>query len=193
MKYYGIKGDNYKNIVNDWEEAKKIIGEIKNPKYKSFLSEEEAEAFINDVELSDGITEPKCYIDGSFNQDTNEYSFGGVLIINDKEYTFNKKFDKDEYSEFRNVAGEIKGASFIINYCIKNGINKLHLFYDYEGIEAWFTNRWNQNTLISKKYAEFRDTVKDKIEVVFHKVKGHSNNHYNDLADKLAKEALGIK
>ena len=67
MKYYGIKGDNYKNIVNDWEEAKKIISEIKNPKYKSFLSEEEAEAFINDVELSDGITEPKCYIDGSFN------------------------------------------------------------------------------------------------------------------------------
>ena len=40
---------------------------------------------------------------------------------------------------------------------------------------------------------EFRDNVKDKIEVIFHKVKGHSNNHYNDLADKLAKEALGIK
>ena len=193
MKYYGIKGENYKNIVNDWEEAKKIISEIKNPKYKSFLSKDEAEAFINDVLLSDGITEPKCYIDGSFNQDTNEYSFGGVLIINDKEYTFNKKFDKDEYSEYRNVAGEIKGASFIINYCIKNGIKKLHLFYDYEGIEAWYTNRWNQNTLISRKYAEFRDNVKDKIEVIFHKVKGHSNNRYNDLADKLAKEALGIK
>ena len=193
MKYYGIKGENYKNIVNDWEEAKKIISGIKNPKYKSFLSKDEAEAFINDALLSDGITEPKCYIDGSFNQDTNEYSFGGVLIINDKEYTFNKKFDKDEYSEYRNVAGEIKGASFIINYCIKNGIKKLHLFYDYEGIEAWYTNRWNQNTLISQKYAEFRDNVKDKIEVIFHKVKGHSNNRYNDLADKLAKEALGIK
>lgn len=193
MKYYGIKGDNYKNIVTDWEEAKKIISEIKNPKYKSFLSQDEAEAFINDIELSDGIDEPKCYIDGSFNQDTNEYSFGGVLIINEKEYTFNKKFDKDEYSEYRNVAGEIKGASFIINYCIKNNIKRIHLFYDYEGIEAWFTGRWGQNTLISQKYAEFRDSIKDKIEVVFHKVKGHSNNHYNDLADKLAKEALGIK
>ena len=34
---------------------------------------------------------------------------------------------------------------------------------------------------------------KEKIDVKFVKVKSHSNDHYNDIADKLAKEALGIK
>ena len=37
------------------------------------------------------------------------------------------------------------------------------------------------------------DRVKDKIHVVFHKVKSHTNNYYNDYADRLAKDALGIK
>ena len=31
-----------------------------------------------------------------------------------------------------------------------------------------------------------------KIEVVFHKVKSHTNNEYNDKVDRLAKEAVGM-
>ena len=193
MKYYGIKGENYKNIVNDWEETKKIISEIKNPKYKSFLSEEEADAFINHVELSDGITEPKCYIDGSFNELTNTYGFGCVLIIDNKEYKFKKTYDKiDEYTELRNVAGEIKAAGFIINHCYKNGIKVLHIFYDYMGIEAWYTKQWKARSNIAIEYQKFSDSMKDKIEVKFHKVKSHTNNKYNEIVDKLAKEACGL-
>ena len=32
-----------------------------------------------------------------------------------------------------------------------------------------------------------------KCDISFHKVKGHSNDKYNDMADQLAKDALGIK
>ena len=32
----------------------------------------------------------------------------------------------DEYSELRNVAGEIRGAGYIINYAINLGLKKLH-------------------------------------------------------------------
>ena len=34
--------------------------------------------------------------------------------------------------------------------------------------------------------------MKDKLHVRFIKVKGHSNDKYNDMADMLAKEALGL-
>jgi ribonuclease HI len=193
MKYYAIKTDNEKFIFESWDEAKEKMKSLVNPKHKSFSTKEEAEAFLEDRVYLDGVSEPKAYVDGSYNEKNNSYGFGVVLIIDNKEYHFSKGYEEDEYSSFRNVAGEIKGVAYIINYALKKSLDRLHIFYDYEGIEAWYTNRWNQNTLISKKYAEFRDTVKDKIEVVFHKVKGHSNNHYNDLADKLAKEALGIK
>lgn len=192
MKYYAIKDDNKSIIVNDWEEAKIKLKDFNNPKYKSFLTLEEANAFISGEILDDGVIEPKAYIDGSYDNNTNCYSFGCVLIIDNNIYKFKKAFD-DEYAQFKNVAGEIKASSFIINYSINRGIKKLHIFYDYEGIEAWFTRRWAANSLIAKKYLDFAISIENKIEIVFHKVKGHSNNYYNEMVDKLAKEALGIK
>lgn len=191
MKYYAIKDDNKSIIVDNWDIAKEKLKEFNNPKYKSFLTKEEAEAFINGVILDDGIDEIKAYIDGSYDNNTNCYSFGCVLINDGKIYKFMKAFD-DEFNKYKNVAGEIKASSFIINYSINRNIKKLHIFYDYEGIEAWYTFRWKANSDIAKRYQEFALNAKDKIDVVFHKVKGHSNNYYNEMVDKLAKEALGL-
>lgn len=190
-KYYAIKDETHKTIVCDWEEAKEIIKSYTKPKYKAFSIKEEAEAFLNDLEYDDNVREPKAYIDGSFNSKTNSYGFGCILIVDNKEYIFKKGyFEEDEYTKLRNVAGEIKGAGFIINYAINNNIKKLHIFYDYEGIEAWYTGRWNASSSIAIEYKKFSDVAKEKIEVVFHKVKSHTNNKYNDKVDKLAKESV---
>lgn len=191
VKYYAIKDETHKTIVESWDEALEIIKTYDKPKYKAFSIKEEAEAFLDDKEYDDGVTEPKAYIDGSFNSKTNSYGFGAILIIDEKEYIFKKGyFEEDEYTSLRNVAGEIKGAGFIINYSINHNIKKLHIFYDYEGIEAWYTGRWKASSSIAIEYKKFSDSVKDKIEVVFHKVKSHTNNKYNDKVDKLAKESV---
>ncbi|MDY5982491.1 MAG: ribonuclease H family protein [Anaeroplasma sp.] len=192
MKYYAIKDDLNHEIVDSWDLCKEHLKNYTKPKYKSFKTKEEAEAFLNGEILDDNITAPKAYIDGSFDSKTNAYSFGGVLIIDGKEYPYKKKFEPDEYSSLRNVAGEIQGAGFIIAYAVKKGIKELHIFYDYLGIEKWFTHEWKANSKIAIDYQILADRVKDKIKVYFHKVKSHTNNHYNDYADKLAKEALGL-
>ena len=192
MKYYAIKDDVNHEIVDSWDLCKEHLKNYTKPQYKSFKSLEEAEAFINDEILDDNITAPKAYIDGSFDSKTNAYSFGGVLIIDGKEYPYKKKFERDEYSSLRNVAGEIQGAGFIIAYAVKKGIKELHIFYDYLGIEKWFTHEWKANSKIAIDYQLLAERVKDRIKVYFHKVKSHTNNHYNDYADKLAKEALGL-
>lgn len=193
MKYYAIKDETHKVITETWEEAQSVIKECKQPKYKSFSIKEEAMAYLEDREYSDGVTEPKAYIDGSFNSKTNTYGFGAILIIDNKEYVFKKGFNEvDEYTENRNVAGEIKAAGFIINYAYKMGLKKLHIFYDYQGIEAWYTHNWKANTKIAKEYSNFSDTMNGKIEIIFHKVKSHTNNKYNDKVDLLAKEAVGM-
>lgn len=193
-KYYAIKANDKKLIVNTWDEAKLIIKDLKSPKYKSFSTIEEAEAFLSGIEIvnDENISGVVAYIDGSFDLNTKAYSFGGVLLIDGKEYRFKKKYEEDEYSSLRNVAGEIKGAGYIINYCINHGIKELHLFYDYLGIEKWYNKTWKAKSTIAIEYVNFVDTVKDKIKVIFHKVKSHTNNYYNDMADMLAKEALGI-
>ena len=190
-KYYAIKSDDYKNVVESWDECKEIIKDLKTPKYKSFQTIEEANAFLNDEELKlKDNYKYMAYTDGSFDSSTNKYSFGCVLLMNGIEYTFKKGYEPDEFSSLRNVAGEIKGAGFIINYAINHNIDELHLYYDYIGIEKWYVGEWKAKSTIAIKYQEFAKEAKKKINVVFHKVKSHTNDYYNEKVDKLAKEAL---
>lgn len=192
MKYYAVKYQDEKKIFTSWEECKNYINGKKGFLQKSFLSLSEANSFLDDIKVLEDYSLPTAYIDGSYDIETKNYSFGGVLIVNGKEYTFNKKYPTDEYSESRNVAGEIKGAGFIINYAYKKGIKELNIYYDYEGIEKWYTGQWKASSAIAIAYTDFVKDIKDKIKVNFIKVKSHSNNKYNDLADTLAKKALGL-
>jgi len=190
-KYYAIKTDDFNTIVESWDEAKEILHGLKSPKYKSFQTVEEANAFISGEELKKKDDYPyMAYTDGSFNKDNNRYSFGCVLLMNGNEYHFKKGFPEDEFSSLRNVAGEIKGASFIINYAINHDIKELHLYFDYIGIEKWYIGEWKAKSTIAIKYQEFAKEAKNKINVIFHKVKSHTNDYYNEMVDKLAKEAL---
>ena len=191
MKYYAVKYENEKKIFTNWDECLEYVKGKKRVLYKAFLSLEEANAYLEDKkEVNYDL--PTAYIDGSYDTVTGCYSFGGVLIIDDKIFDFKKKYDPDDFSSARNVAGEIKGAGFIINYAYNKGIKELNIIYDYEGIEKWYTGQWKAKSDIAKKYLEFASEIKDKIKVNFIKVKSHSNNKYNDMADKLAKEALGL-
>ncbi len=190
LKYYAVVDETNKLIYTSWEEVLKILPKLVKPKYKSFSTREEAEAYLTGKVFQEEIDAPCAYIDGSYDKDTEEYSFGGVLLYQQSIYQFKKKYPKDEFSAMRNVAGEIKGAGFIIQYAIRHHISELHIFYDYMGIEKWFTKEWQAKSPIGIEYVKFCDTIRDKIKITFHKVKSHTNNYYNELADRLAKEAL---
>ena len=194
MKYYAVKNGRQKGIFLTWEDCKEQVDGFEGAEYKSFNNIQDAEAYLINQQSEHTIVEgPVAYVDGSFKEETNEYSFGVVLLLDGKEYYFKKSFPSDELSSMRNVAGEIKAAGFIILYCLNRGINKLTIYHDYEGISKWYQNEWKANLFGTKKYQEFANEVKNQIDVRFVKVKSHSNDHYNDLADKLAKEALGIR
>ncbi len=190
MKYYALKDENNKLIYENWDEAKEALKGLKAPKYKSFKTKEEAEAFLEGKELEIDYKIPTAYIDGSYDKETENYSFGGCLFIDGNIYKFKKKYLKDEYSSFRNVAGEIKGAGYIINYAINHGIKELNIYYDYLGIEKWYKGEWQAKSPIAIEYVNYANEAKKKINVNFIKIKSHTNNKYNDLADTLAKEAL---
>lgn len=191
MKYYAVKEGENPGIYESWEECQANVVGYKGAIYKSFKTKEEAQLFLEGKEQEYSI--PTFFIDGSYDKTTESYSFGGVLINQGQITQFKKAYPKDEYSSHRNVAGEIKGAAYVINYAIKQGYQEINLCYDYIGIEKWFLGEWKANTPIALAYVRFRDQVYKQIKVNFIKIKSHSSNKYNDLADELAKEALGIK
>ena len=191
-KYYAVKEGKKPGIYENWEDCKEQVNGYSGAIYKSFQNKEDALIFIKGEEKCEP-SESYAYVDGSFLLENFEFSFGAVIFHNGEMKEFSKKFSDPELVTMRNVAGEIKGAEFVMKYCIENNIPAIDIYYDYMGIEKWCTGEWKANKPGTIDYRDFYNSIKDKIKVNFIKVKGHSGDKYNDLADKLAKKALGIE
>lgn len=196
-KYYAVRQGRRIGIFTDWDECKRLVTGYKGAEFKSFLSRDDALEYMGASRSGQSTPEPSedtavAYVDGSYNAKTKVFSCGVVLLLQDGEKTFAESFDDAELSQMRNVAGEIRGAMKAISLCTELGLKNLHIFYDYAGIEKWCTGEWKTNKSGTIEFKRFYDDASGKINIKFHKVKGHSGDKYNDMADQLAKQAAGI-
>ena len=192
MKYYAVKNGRKTGIFTDWESCRAQVEGYSGAKYKSFAEKSAAEAYLKgEAALEAEIT--TAYVDGSFNAESGVYGFGAVLLENGGISEYNGSFSDREMASMRNVAGEIEGAKFVMRYCVEKGITRVKIVYDYVGIEAWATGEWRTNKKGTLEYKKYYDSIKDTLFVQFEKVKGHSGNKYNDMADALAKTAVELQ
>lgn len=133
-----------------------------------------------------------AYVDGSYNAATGEYSYGMVMLVDGQEITASSKGNDSELSSMHNVAGEIKGAEAAMQYALDHKIRNLTIYYDYEGIAKWCLGEWKTNKQGTKAYKAFYEQAKRHVSISFVKVKAHSADYYNDMADALAKQAIGM-
>lgn len=197
-KIYCVKNGRKSGIYYTWDECKAQVDGFSGAVYKSFTNQADADEYMgNSFKIEQNpITEEDgkaiAYVDGSYKHSSKEFSCGAVLFYKGDEFHFSKKFDDENLVEMRNVAGEIMGAVTVIRYCIENNIKSIDIYHDYEGVAKWATGDWKANKQGTIAYKNFIAKNKDAVTVNFVKVKGHSGDKYNDLADKLAKKALGI-
>lgn len=198
-KYYAVKAGRKTGVFESWDECKSAVSGFSGAAYKSFTNREDAIDFVNGSSKSQKAqnreekqSEAFAYVDGSYDDTTKSYSYGMVMMHGEDELHFFKKFEKDDMSDMRNVAGEIEGSMAAMKYCIENGIKSISIFYDYEGIQKWCNGEWKAKKEGTKRYVEFYKDASKLVDVDFIKVKGHSGDKYNDLADELAKKALGL-
>lgn len=195
-KFYAVKAGKKPGIYETWAECQSQINGFSGAIYKGFSTKEEAVAFMGNTEAISECPETTtaiAYVDGSYDSLTNAFSYGMVFFIDGRELHFSEKFSESDLSEMNNVAGEIKGAEAAIRYCLEHDISGVTIYHDYEGIARWCTGEWKAKKEGTKAYADFYKKVSSKVCIKFVKVKGHSGNRYNDLADRLAKIALGIE
>lgn len=192
-KFYAVRKGREPGIYTSWDECKRQTTGFSGAEFKSFLTKEDAENFMCPNQDEECIVSDACaYVDGSFSKEKAMFSFGAVIFHDGEEKHFCEAFSDTELVSMRNVAGEIKGSEFVMRYCLENKIKSVDIYYDYSGIEKWCTGDWKTNKAGTRKYAEFYKEVSKNVNVHFVKVKGHSGVKYNELADKLAKAALGI-
>lgn len=217
-KYYAVRVGKTPGIYTDWETCKNQIEGFPKAVYKGFKTLGEAEdwfkgenkekSFENNKSMqacssktkTDNLSpkerptpEQGCaiaYVDGSFFEGGEAFSYGIVLFIGTEEIHMAKSFKNKELLEMRNVAGEIMGAAQAMKTASERGCRKITVYHDYEGIAKWCTGEWKTNRVWTKKYKKFYDEISEKIEVEFVKVKAHTTDKYNNLADALAKGAL---
>lgn len=193
--FYAVKSGKNIGIYTSWEECKTQVIGVKGAIYKKFSTENEARNFIegskelqvNENTESSGL---KAYVDGSFMGGT---SFGcGCVIIFHNEIIaeISKKYNDKELATMRNVAGEIKASELAMQYAIENGFKSIDIYHDYQGISSWCLGEWKTNKSGTIAYKKFYNSIKDSLSVNFIKVKGHSGDKYNDMADELAKRAM---
>jgi len=150
---------------------------------------------------------PYFYVDGSYNANTGEYGSGIVMVKNGVIVgEFSESNFDEEFSKLMNVAGEVTAARLSVAIAEEKGLKEIVICYDYKGIELWAINEryvgirsfsyeapWKANKEGTKEYKECMFDAHEKIKIHFKKIKAHSGDVFNDRADELARNAIGLK
>ena len=177
-KVYAVKKGRTTGIFMTWDDCKAQVDGFPGAEYKSFSDPADAASYLglgSSADETEHFPEGvRAYVDGSYDAASGRFSCGVVMVRTNADgsvrtRSLSQAFDDEEAAKQRNVAGEIMGAKTAIDFCLRQGIEAVSIFHDYEGVGKWADGKWK--------------TVK---------VKAHAGNKYNEMADKLAKEALGI-
>ena len=202
-KIYAVRKGFIPGIYNTWDECKEQVTGFSGAEYKSFSSKEEADIYMNGEsyvsieadkpeekkELSDD--EAIVYVDGSYNTTLNIYGSGFVFLANHERVDKSMTGDDPVMLQMNNVAGETIASQKAVEYAIQNHYKKLTIYHDYTGIAGW-ANGWKAKEEGAKRYKDFIENAKKELQLEFVKVKAHTGNTYNEIADSLAKRAAKI-
>ena len=180
-------------------ECVSLFSDSKRKSTKKKKEEAVSEDALQEALFQKYPAEAIAFVDGSYQKESGTYGYGVVFFLR-KELTAQKgrieekgSGTEEAYRKMRNVSGEILGACRAVEIALQYGLHSLCLFHDYQGISSWATGEWKCNKEKTKAYRKFMQDAEKKIKLEFVKVPAHSGIYFNELADRLAKEAVGIQ
>lgn len=200
-KFYAVRAGHKTGIYLSWPACKDQIHGFSGAEYKSFKTREEAEAYmavLDQETKSFGDREVlEAYVDGSYEHSLLKYGGGAVLLHQGQVLaTLSEAGDDPALVGMRNVAGELLGAMAAMAWFYEHmealSLRELVLYHDYEGIAKWATGAWKANKVGTQAYVKAYMAYRERFSIRFVKVLAHSGDTYNEMADQLAKKALGL-
>lgn len=199
-KYYAVRKGHRMGIYKTWAECQRQTAGYSGAEFKGFVTLPEAELYMSGgaqiaLDVPDH-TIVKAYVDGSYDHTIRMYAGGAVILFNGEEHYISESNNIEEMALMRNVAGELLGAvramEWFNEHLKETQAEKLVIYYDYEGIAKWATGAWKAKKEGTQEYVEIFQGFQAKFPIEFVKVAAHTGDKYNEIADQLAKKALGL-
>jgi len=141
-----------------------------------------------EFDMSQNFGTANAYTDGSFRDGI--VGIGVVFEFDGKSEEMAFRIESQELAVHRNVSGEIYAVMYAVFYAYKVKVKRLRVFHDYSGLAHWVSGEWKTKTNLTRLYKSFVEHFSNNVEIEFVKVDAHKGDVLNNLADKLAKEAL---
>lgn len=219
-KFYAVKEGREPGIYTSWPEAQAQVSGFAGAVFKSFPSKADAESYLGISQNpfvrhgasqtptlaptipeiianfdEDNATDTAIiYTDGSYNKDEKIYGYGYTITVNQVKARAWGGGENPDLVSMWQVGGELLAAIFSLQEALLASVSKIVIRYDYKGVEEWVQGTWDRNKPGTQWY---RETMLQLIsqfngEVIFQKVKAHSNDPGNEEADQLAKKGAGL-
>ncbi|HPE68853.1 MAG TPA: hypothetical protein P5560_09180 [Thermotogota bacterium] len=132
--------------------------------------------------------EYEAYVDGSY---ANRKIGYGVVILKKGRVVekLHGRVQDPVFSKHHQVGGELVAVLETLDWCQRNGVRAVKVFYDYEGIQKWPEGLWQAKKSATRTYTK---RVRDcGIRISWQKVPAHAGVRWNEEADRLARLATG--
>lgn len=193
-KVYAVRVGRQTGLFNTWPECEAQIKHFPCAEYKSFMTTEEANAYLNRTQVQPDVTDPNAitvYVDGSYNPSTEECGYASFLMHGDKRKILCGRFKMTEGG--RNVEGEVKAAYETLKYLRVKQYKEIVIYHDYEGIGNWADQVWSAKKTYTSEYAQFVKALRAQgYHISYKHVYGHTDVKENEYVDKIAKLACGV-
>ena len=147
------------------------------------------------------VMEISVYVDGSFSTNDPSKTYGGSILLVDEKpiLAIRHIVSQVDMVRMRNIGGEliattggIQSAMSLIEAAHLTMVDCITIYYDYVGIREFVKEvaPWKPTTRGAMQYVAAVNMIKTKypnIKIKFVKVKAHSGNKWNEIADSVAK------
>ena len=173
--YYSPRKDSYSFRMHELKD-RSIAPKLESCWQRMSLVSDDADCRIHQI-----------YVDGSFLNGSVGY---GVVVLKNGEVVEEMSGSvADTFAQgTRNVAGELVAAEKAIQWCQKNSVKDVSIFYDCKGIEKWASGEWKTRNPLTQRYAQLARNC--GIDIYWHKVDSHTGDRWNERADELAKSGV---
>lgn len=193
-KVYAVRVGKVPGLYDTWPECEAQVKHFPCAEYKSFMTREEAEAYLGRTQVQLDETSDDTiivYVDGSYNPSEETCGYAAYLLHGDKKKIICGRF-KMTYGG-RNAEGEVKAAYETLKYLKIKQYKNILIYYDHEGIANWGDKTWSAKKFYTKCYADFVDKLRNEgYNIKFTHVYAHTGIQYNEYVDKIAKLACGV-